>query len=183
MLYVPKLDTIVTIMDTKISAEKLASGLFGKTRRAVLALLFTQPDESFYLREVAQATGAGLGAVQRELKHLNDAGIILRRVRGRQVYFQADPDCPIFTELQHLVLKTSVPGGRDGYLEGLRRMGPADKIRRASEISELTRGLSRAGIRRRHPEMSDQEVERELWRIINESRRNIPPGGPRPEHA
>lgn len=170
-------------MGTITNPEKPASGLFGKTRRAVLALLFTHPDESFYLREIAQAAGTGLGAAQRELKKLTDAGIIRRRIHGRQVYFQADPDCPIFTEIQHLVLKTSLPDGQRVYLEGLRRMSPAERIRRASEISELSRELSRAGIRRRHPEMSDEEVERELWRIIHESRRSFSAGGPRPERA
>jgi DNA-binding transcriptional ArsR family regulator len=35
-------------------------------------------------------TGAGKGAVQRELRRLSDAGILTRSVRGREVYYQAD---------------------------------------------------------------------------------------------
>ncbi len=49
----------------------------------------------------------GLGPVQRELKQLADVGIIRRTVQGRQVYFQANQDSPIFKELKSLVAKTA----------------------------------------------------------------------------
>jgi predicted nucleotidyltransferase len=86
--------------------ESVASALFGKTRRAVLGLLYAHPDEAFYHRQVMRRTGAGKGAVQRELRRLSDAGILTRSVRGREVYYQADRHCPVFAELQGLVLKT-----------------------------------------------------------------------------
>jgi DNA-binding transcriptional ArsR family regulator len=85
----------------------LSSALFGKTRRSVLALLFTRPDESFYLREVVRRTGGGQGAVQRELDRLAQAGIVTKVTRGRQVYYQANRDCPINTELRGLMIKTA----------------------------------------------------------------------------
>ncbi len=85
----------------------LASTLFGLTRRDVLGLLYTRPDEAFYVREVARLTGGALGAVQRELTELVSAGILERSVRGRQVYYQADRRCPVFEELRSIVTKTS----------------------------------------------------------------------------
>lgn len=88
-------------------ADKLASVLFGKAQQAVLGLLFGRPDESFYVREIVRATRVGQGAVQRELQQLAEAGIIDRVVRGRQVFYQANRGCPIFTELQGLVVKTA----------------------------------------------------------------------------
>jgi predicted nucleotidyltransferase len=48
-----------------------------------------------------------LGGVQREVKRLAEAGIIRRTVRGRQVYYQANPECPVFGELKGLVVKTA----------------------------------------------------------------------------
>jgi hypothetical protein len=60
------------------------------------------------------------------------------------------------------------------YLEGIRRLSAGDKIRIASELSELSRELSRTGIRLRNPGLSEPEVEKELWRIIDESRRSSP---------
>ncbi len=59
------------------------------------------------------------------------------------------------------------------YVEGIRRMTPEAKIKITSDISELTRKLTRAGIRQRNPGMSEEEIEKELWRIINESRGSV----------
>jgi len=87
--------------------EPSSSALFGKTRRAVLGLLYGHPDESFYLRQVIRAVGVGLGATQRELKRLSKAGIVHRVVRGHQVFYQANRGSPIFAELQGLVIKTT----------------------------------------------------------------------------
>jgi predicted nucleotidyltransferase len=80
--------------------------LFSRTRRAILSLLFGHTEEAFYLRQIVRASGYGLGPVQRELKLLSEAGIIRRTARGRQVYFQANSDSPIFPELKSLVAKT-----------------------------------------------------------------------------
>lgn len=94
-------------MGTGPAEKGRSSALFGKTRKAVLALLYAHPDGSFYLRQVARATGAGQGAVQRELRRLVEAGIITRSGTGRQVHYQANRQCPIFPELQGLVMKTT----------------------------------------------------------------------------
>jgi predicted nucleotidyltransferase len=94
-------------MSTWTNSENLASALFGKTRRALLALFYAHPDESFYLRKVARAIAAGQGSVQRELRRLSEAGIIVRVVQGRQVYYQANRLCPIFAELHGLMVKTA----------------------------------------------------------------------------
>lgn len=87
--------------------EILSAALFGKTRRAVLALLYSHVDEPFYLRQIVRSAGAGMGAVQRELKRLSDSGIITRTVKGQQVYYMANPECPIYDELKSLVQKTN----------------------------------------------------------------------------
>jgi predicted nucleotidyltransferase len=84
----------------------LCSGLFGKTRQAVLALLYRQADKSFYTKQILDAVKSGRGTVQRELKNLTDTGIIIREVQGRQVYYHANEKCPIFEELKSIVRKT-----------------------------------------------------------------------------
>jgi predicted nucleotidyltransferase len=45
-------------------------------------------------------------SLQRDLAALVGAGIVLRAVRGHQVYFRANRACPIFDELRGLVVKT-----------------------------------------------------------------------------
>jgi predicted nucleotidyltransferase len=87
--------------------DTLSSALFGKCRRAILALLYSHPDEDFYLRQIARFVEAGQGGVQRELQRLTDAEIIRRTPRGRGAFFQANRHCPIFPELQGLILKTA----------------------------------------------------------------------------
>jgi len=82
------------------------SGLFGKTRQSVLSVLYIHPDEAFYMRQLSRMTGIQMGALQRELKQLSDNGIIRRNVQGKQVYFQANRDCPIFNELKGIIIKT-----------------------------------------------------------------------------
>jgi predicted nucleotidyltransferase len=87
-------------------AKSLASTLFPKSRRMVFGLLMSHPDRAFYLREIAELTHLGIGHLQRELNRLVAAGIIRRFKRGRHVYFQADPACPVFDELRGIVIKT-----------------------------------------------------------------------------
>jgi predicted nucleotidyltransferase len=93
-------------MSTGPDTDYLSKTLFSKTRRAVLSLLYSHVDDAYYMRQIVRSAGVGLGAVQRELKQLSDAGIIHRMVRGHQVYYQANPQCPVFAELKNLVVKT-----------------------------------------------------------------------------
>lgn len=85
----------------------MARLLFGSVRRDVLALLYGRPEQSFYLREIQRAVGAGIGPVQRELKQLTDAGLLKRDQRGQHVYFAANQEAPIFSELRSIVEKTA----------------------------------------------------------------------------
>jgi len=89
-----------------MNEDLLCSGLFGKTRQAVLALLYGRVDSSFYTKQILDAVKIGRGTVQRELRNLTDTGIIIREVQGRQVYYHANEKCPIFNELKGIVRKT-----------------------------------------------------------------------------
>jgi len=84
----------------------LADLLFGRTRGAVLALLYGRSDQSFYTRQIAREVNASVGAVQRELENLSKVGLIVRKSVGSQVFYQANRDAPIFREMQALVNKT-----------------------------------------------------------------------------
>jgi predicted nucleotidyltransferase len=103
---VTKKSTIAPNMGAINTNENLSAALFGKTRRAVLALLYSHVDESFYLRQIVRMAGVGMGAVQRELKRLSDSGIITKTLQGQQVYYTANPECPIYDDLKSLVMKT-----------------------------------------------------------------------------
>ena len=77
--------------------------MFGRTRFAILILLFKRSPESFYLRELARIVGTGLGAVQRELRHLERIGVVRRTPANRRVYYAADKRGPAYRELSALV--------------------------------------------------------------------------------
>jgi predicted nucleotidyltransferase len=128
-------------MNTHIATVGPARLLLGKARLAILALLFGRPEERFYLRQIARASGYGLGPVQRELKLLTEAGILRRTAQGRQVYFQADPESPIFSDLRSLLTKTVGIGGtlRDALTP------LAAGIKAAFIYGSVARGEERAG--------------------------------------
>ena len=138
---VPKRGTIVPKMSTIHYRDNISETLFGKTRRAVLSLLFSHVDDAFYLRQIVRAAGIGVGTVQRELKELSNSGIIQRIVRGRQVYYQANPQCPVFEELKALVTKTV---GIAAILETA--LAPlADRIRVAAIYGSVARSKEQRG--------------------------------------
>jgi predicted nucleotidyltransferase len=93
-----------------------ADALFSSTQQKLLALLFGQPERSFYARELIGLTGSGTGAVTRELSRLVQSGLITLTSIGNQKHYRANSASPVFHELQSLVIKT---------------FGIADKIRYA----------------------------------------------------
>jgi len=91
-------------MSTNIGA--LGDFFFGQTRGGVLALLYGHPDQTFFVREISRHVGTSAGAVQRELATLSQHGLVDRRASGRQVYFKANCNHPVFAEIHSLVAKT-----------------------------------------------------------------------------
>jgi len=127
---------IIPKVGTNMNDNLLCSGLFGKTRQAVLALLYGQADTSFYTKQILDAVKIGRGTVQRELKNLTDAGIITREVQGRQVYYRANEKCPLFNELKSIVRKTF--GIADVIRQSLEPI--ADKIQVAFIFGSIASG-------------------------------------------
>jgi uncharacterized protein len=127
-------------MRTHQSKANLTDVLFGQTRQAVLGFLYSQPDKPFYLRELARHAGTGLGAVQREVGKLAEAGILQRSVRGNQVFYQANRDNPIFQELKSIISKTA--GTHDILREALFPL--RERIRVAFVYGSVARHEERA---------------------------------------
>ena len=107
----------------------------------MLALLYTHIDEAYHLRRLARVAGVGLCAAQREVKRLSEIGILRRTVQGRQVHYQANPSCPIFSELRSLVVKTAGVG--DVLRAALAPL--AGRIRLAFIYGSIARGNERRG--------------------------------------
>ena len=113
--------------------------LFGKTRQALLALLYARADEEHLQESLIQLAGLGRGTVQRELEFLARAGVVRRTVRGRQVYFQANAQSPIYAELRGLVVKSG--GVADALRAALTAL--AGRIRVAFIYGSVAKGTER----------------------------------------
>ena len=87
--------------------SQLGAALFGKSKRALLALFYGQPEHSFYLRQITRTLGIGQGSVQRELARLVEAGLLVRTRVGSQVHYQANAASPVFSEIKALMVKTA----------------------------------------------------------------------------
>ena len=97
---------LLPMVGSKTDASATLPSLFGKTRQALLSHLYGRADEAHLQESLIKLAALGRGTVQRELEFLARAGVVRRTVRGRQVYFQANQDSPIYSELRGLVVKT-----------------------------------------------------------------------------
>lgn len=86
--------------------SQLGDALFTNTQQALLGLFFSRPDRSFYFKEILRLTGMGVATIKRELDRMRAAGLITLTRSGNQHHYQANPDCPIYTELAGIVRKT-----------------------------------------------------------------------------
>ncbi|MBD3174200.1 MAG: hypothetical protein GF320_03390 [Armatimonadia bacterium] len=133
--------TTVHIMSTKADNRSTAERLMGKAKAGILSLLYTHADQAFYVREITRLTGLPHGQVPRELGRLTEAGLLTRRRRGQQVFYQANHESPIYEEIRSLIVKTSGVG--DVIRESLDPL--ADEIDFAFIYGSFARGEEREG--------------------------------------
>ena len=152
----------------------LADALFTPVQQRVLGLLFGQPGRRFQSVELIRMADSGTGATHRLLKRLADSGLVRASVEGRQKYYQANAESPVFDELVGLVRKTV------GLAEPLRgALVPlADRINAAFVYGSVAAGEDRAGSdidvmviaeNLDYPTLFEalQAVERQLGRPVN----------------
>jgi len=88
------------------AGANLSDALFTTTQQRVLASLFSEPGRTRTVSELIHSTGAGSGAVQRELARLTGSGLLKVEQIGNQKRYYANPDSPIHDELAGIVQKT-----------------------------------------------------------------------------
>ena len=89
-----------------LRGSSLADALFTSTQQRVLALLFGQPNRSFFVTELVALADSGSGAVQRELAGLAQSGLVTVTKVGNQKHYQANHESPLFGELCSIITKT-----------------------------------------------------------------------------
>ena len=130
----PNMGTMTT------EAISISNALFSKVQQRVLALIFGQPERSFYTSEIVRNVHSGTGAVERELSRLQRSGLVFVERIGNQKHYRANHQSPIFAELQSLVIKTVA------LTEPLRKsLEPfSDKIRAAFVYGSVAKGTDTA---------------------------------------
>ena len=95
----------------------LFSGLISsKTRIKILVRFFFNPAIKSYLRELAKEFDLSTNAVREELNQLTKTNLLKSQKNGRNVYYAANPDHPLFPELKSMVSKVM---GLDQVIDGI----------------------------------------------------------------
>lgn len=110
--------------------------LLPKTRQGILAAAMVQPKKAWYASELARRMGVPPSSLQRELRDLEQAGILKTHRQGRMAYYRANVDSPLFPELRGLMLKTA--GLVDVLADALKPL--ARKLRIAFVYGSLANG-------------------------------------------
>lgn len=92
-----------------------------KTRIKLLVRLFFNPEARAYLRELESEFKVSSNAVREELNQLKKTDLLTSEKNGRQVFYRANQNHPLFPELKSMVAKMM---GIDKIVDGLvKRLG------------------------------------------------------------
>jgi hypothetical protein len=97
--------------------KELLSGLISsKTRIKLLVRLFINPKATSYLRELSKEFNISTNSVREELNQLTKANLLKTKKNGRQVYYTANQEHPLFPELRSMINKVV---GLDQVIDGI----------------------------------------------------------------
>jgi predicted nucleotidyltransferase len=80
--------------------------LFTPPQSKVLEWVFGQPERWYHIQELMRLTSLASASLQREVKRLHVAGLVVEERIGNLRRVKANPDSPVFADLTSLVRKT-----------------------------------------------------------------------------
>ncbi|NOY86037.1 MAG: winged helix-turn-helix transcriptional regulator [Deltaproteobacteria bacterium] len=83
----------------------LSGVITSKTKINILVKLFLNPAMKAYLRELASEFKVSTNSVRTELNNLTKNGVLVSKKEGRNVYYRANTEHPLFPELSSMVRK------------------------------------------------------------------------------
>jgi predicted transcriptional regulator len=97
----------------KVPPSKVLDILFPKVRAEILRLLFFEPAQERYVRELVVMSGLALRTIQEELANLSAAGLVTSWSNGYHRFYRANRRHPLFPELRRIVRTSArLPGVR-----------------------------------------------------------------------
>lgn len=115
----------IQLYGISIQMNLLAEILSSKIRGEVFRILFGVDDNALHLREIERRSGLTIGTVQQEIKKLLKLDLIKRQRDGNRIYYQANREHPLYTEIRNIVLKTT---GLAEVIKGALSASPDIKI-------------------------------------------------------
>ena len=73
----------------------------------MLGWLFTHPDERYFVRQLTSLLKEDSTNMSRELIRLEKIGVLVSTKEGKQKYYQANRQSPVYHELHGLIVKTT----------------------------------------------------------------------------
>jgi DNA-binding transcriptional ArsR family regulator len=115
--------------------DSLFAGLISsRTRIKLLIRLFFNPKTRSYLRELAKEFGVSTNSVREELNQLTHTNLLKSERNGRQVFYAANEDHPLFPELKSMVGKVM---GMDQVIDGIvNRLGDLERAYLIDDYAE-----------------------------------------------
>ena len=84
----------------------LAELFTSNARAEVMRILFNGEVKEHYLREIEKNTAIQISSLQKEVKHLISLDLIKARKDGNRIYYKANVEHPIYSDLVSIVEKT-----------------------------------------------------------------------------
>lgn len=115
--------------------DNLFAGLISsKTRIKLLVRFFFNPQTRSYLRELSKEFNVSTNSVREELNQLRNTKLLESEKNGRQVYYKANQEHPLFDELKSMVSKVM---GIDQVIDGIvNRLGELEKAYLIDDYAE-----------------------------------------------
>ncbi len=83
--------------------------LFGsRTRVKLLRIFLSNPEKSFFVRELTRRIGERINSVRRELENLESIGLLGSYPSGKKKFYRVDQSFILFRELKNLIVKSQL---------------------------------------------------------------------------
>lgn len=115
----------ITTRNGAIMTDLFSGLISSKTRINLLLRFFFNPGTQAYLRELSKDLHVSTNAVREELNQLTKTKLLKSKKNGRNIFYTANSDHPLFPELRSMVSKVM---GLDQVIESiLTRLGDLEK--------------------------------------------------------
>jgi predicted nucleotidyltransferase len=115
--------------------------LFTPPQSKVLEWVFGQPERWYHIQELIRLTSLASASLQREIKRLHVAGLVVEERIGNLRRVKANPASPVFADLANLVRKTL--GAVPAITDALRPL--ASQLHIALVFGSVAKGTAHAG--------------------------------------